>query len=433
MGLEMGKVAVFGDGPAGLVAAEEARSQGCEVDLYVTEGGRKPRSIYTTDQGVGGNRVLERLEPGKRRDLGYVRVVTTAGTDFRVQASQTSFFMLDYPGWVRDYRSKLRRKGVHELVVPKWKYRDLRVSEGPSGVEIRVDGVGGKYDAVLDCTGVGAEVVKRADPSRRDESFFAECVYGGIYRGSLDRQEMILVLGPAGGTSWINPSMTPGYIDVVYSAFGPVGWGRDKEFWQKAPGRLRKLVQFAGGLPGVEIADGHSEEIYTGVIRNQPAGLPTTRRVYAVGEAAGMARAGFSDSFRRAATGGVWAAESVVGGRDAQEFSRQWRGKMVDELTLAASIVRAGLQSPEKLGGIFDLARTWMEGGEADRLARLFEGYVVEQKMSLELMLRCLTSRTTALAVMKTVAKMAEIKLRGVEEVSPRRWTVNDGEELVRG
>lgn len=369
------RICVFGDGPAGLSTAMGLCRRGYPVTVIAPEQGFPYRSVYTTGNGL--------LEFCKRRGVGIlplptVRLLTEGGSDIRINPHEFNgrYFIIDNREFLRALWRGLAEKGVVLERLP-WKVlRNVGVEENSSGVVLKIDGDQSRWDLIVDATGVGAEIVRQVDPRRKREDFLTEYVYGGTYRGCLTPKELVLVFGPAGGTCWIAPSINEGFVDVVFSAWGP--FSQFSRFLEEAPHRLQRLVDFVRGKPGIEIGSDKPEEISAGMIRSQYPSSPATERVYPVGEAGGMAKPFSGDSFRITIKEGENLARAITEGLSPEEYFKQWWRRGADPWLQAVAFARLPFQRRGKLGGLTDkFYRLTVSGRLPPDLVRQAEEWIV--------------------------------------------------------
>lgn len=185
--LETGEIAIFGAGPAGLSCAENLLNAGLDVTVFRPEINRVPRSVYTTSIDAAGLR----FDPSLIRPLSYLRVITTLDVDFKVRTPPGLYFMLDNQRFVDETVKDLQNQGVKMVKFPMKTLRDVRVEEQTGSVSVKIDGTRGNFDLMVDCTGVNAAIVKKVDPSRQQEDFLVEYVYGGVYKGEMEFDELV--------------------------------------------------------------------------------------------------------------------------------------------------------------------------------------------------------------------------------------------------
>lgn len=343
--IETGEIAIFGAGPAGLSSARNLSKAGFGVTIFRPEIQRVPRSVYTTSFDAADFHFdLSMISP-----LSHFRVITKHGVDFRVVTPAGLYFMLDNQGFVDKTEEDLKSQGVKVVKLPMKTLRGVQVNEQIDGVLIQVDGTGQKFDLVIDCTGVDAAIVKKVDPLRQQEDFLVEYVYGGAFKGEMSLDELAIVVGPAGGTSWVCPSILPGFVDVVYSAWGPAS-KYNSLFLTTAKQRLARLQKFLQNLDGINITTDSAEEIYCGMIRSHPAPDSFLKRTFSVGESAGMARPMTGDSFRFTLKGGELLAQAVKKDIDASRFQREWQRIWRSDIFFSWALARLPDQQNGDLG-----------------------------------------------------------------------------------
>lgn len=408
-------VAVFGTGPAGLSSAMEIAKAGHNVEVITPEVPKLPHSVYSTNRLLPSDLVEFFFPDEFIQRVPYLRVLTSNGTDFRIDAKNGRYFMVNYPSTLNSLQNKLsQRENVHFSPLPHSVLKDVQVEDHKDGVTVVLDGQRKRFDLAVDATGTQGKVDEMVNPNH-DSDFLAEYVYGGTFKGNLQYDEMILIIGPAGGTSWASPSIEgDGFVDIVFSAYGPNK--HFPEFLKDARTRLNKLVEFISKKPGVEIQSAVPEHSYAGLIRSQPTKTPLTKNVYAVGEAAGMAKPSTGDSIQRAIIGGRLLAESLQRGDSPNNFYRRWRKLWnADNFLFAGSLARLPYQEKGNLGGTFDQAGAVIRNSNAedtDRLVTQLEKYIVDGKLSFGLLVKFLSSRKSVSALTAAVLKQLELQFK---------------------
>ena len=340
-----GEVAIFGQGPAGVSCAKNLLERGLKVTAFRPLVNRASRSVYTTS--IEAAETLQ-YDPDSVRELSLFRVITTYGVDVRMK-TPGSYFMVDNQAFIDQAAILLQGSGLEPIKLPKKTLKQIGIKEFRDKVEVQIDGAEKSFDFVVDCTGVDAEIVTKLDPTRLQKDFLAEYVYGGAFRGSMDQDELAIVVGPAGGTSWVCPSVIPGLIDVVFSAWGPASMFKSS-FLPSARLRLQILKHFLANKPGINIESQKAEEIYCGMIRSHPTPKTSFNRIFAVGEAAGMARPMTGDSIRFALKGGELLAQAIDKGINASSFQKSWQRDWNCDLFLAWALTRLPNQQNGELG-----------------------------------------------------------------------------------
>ncbi len=79
-------VAVFGTGPAGLSSAMEIAKAGHNVEVITPEVPKLPHSVYSTDRLLPSDLVEFFFPDEFIQRVPYLRVLTSNGTDFRIDA-----------------------------------------------------------------------------------------------------------------------------------------------------------------------------------------------------------------------------------------------------------------------------------------------------------------------------------------------------------
>lgn len=416
--LERGEIAIFGAGPAGLSCARNLLRQGLNVTIVQPEVNTEPRSVYTTL--IDGSADLW-FDPSLIKPLSFLRIITTHGVDFRVPTPLGAYFMLDNQRFVDGTAKDLQSQGVKMARFPWTTLRNLGINEQENGVVVQIDGSRQKFDLVVDCTGIDASIVKKVDPLRQREDFLAEYVYGGAFRGEMDLDEMVIVVGPAGGTSWVCPSILPGFVDIVYSAGGPASRFKDL-FLPTARSRLNKLVNFLYHQQGINIVADQASETYYGMIRSHPAPLTFSKRIFSVGESAGMARPMSGDSIRFALKGGELLAQAVKEGLDASRFQREWQRRWRPDLFLALVLTRLSDQRNGDLGRKYQYLAALVASNDR-RIVSDAEDLIIKGKINSRLVWLLMRDPSIRSFLVNFALKRMEIFIRGSHRVSIP-WTL---------
>ncbi|MBI2593140.1 hypothetical protein HYW44_00660 [Candidatus Daviesbacteria bacterium] len=405
------EILIFGAGPAGLSSADQLAGRGHNVTLVHPLATTGPRSIYTTYSSE--QELIVPLTPGRIRPLPLIRVITQNGTDFRVNTGSQPYYLVNNKVFLSECEERLSQiPNITIEALPKRVLSQALITDSLKGSQVTIDGNKKVYDVVLDCTGVGAEVVSKVDPRRKEEVWLGEYVYGGSFKGTVEKPEMILVIGPAGGTSWVCPNIHPGFVDVVYSAWGPYKDFKPR-FLPTAKDRLSRLLDFIQNFPGIEIESRLPDDIYAGVIRSQPASAPLVNSVFCLGESAGMAKPGSGDSWRYAFKAGRMVAELIDKGGDARKFHEIWTTSWNHGFFYAGVLARMPYQRKGELGGTFDCFGKWLEDADPN-LVKQIEEWLIGNKPPLSLLIRTLIEPRTRRSLLEAVKKKLEISFLGV-------------------
>lgn len=410
------RVAVFGAGPGGISAVRSLTSAGHDVTWVYPERFVLPRSVYTTSTEHAPLGAL--IKPEHKVKLPYLRMINSRGADVRVELDKEKYFMINNKQFITGLvADTLQMPGnLHALKLPQKTINEMSVHEVKDGVQLDVDGSTQLFDAAVDATGIKASMISQVEPSRKSENFLVEYVYGGRYSGHIEHPEMILVMGPAGGTSWLSPSADdPNSFDVVYSAWGPYkDFG--KRFLETADKRLSVLVDFVEKLPGVSFSSKRKLDTYCGVIRSQTSNKPTSQFVYAVGEAAGMARPTTGQSFDRSYRAGDLVSEAISRGEDPIAFYKTWNKIWNDSLFFAGTLARLPRQKDGSQGSTFDKLHEIATTGRSDRMMKKATDWFVDNRISPEAIYYLVSDFKLLSSFLLVLSKHLEIKLRGVEQ-----------------
>jgi flavin-dependent dehydrogenase len=428
MSKESMNVAVFGAGPAGISAARSLAEQGNTVTWIMPEKYVTPRSIYTTT--IDHPPLDPLIDPAIKTYLPFIRLLTNHGADLRVPVEPDKYFMVQNQPFIHSLVSQTTKDmpNIHIEQLPQgvlnkaYAYETLH-----NGVITHIDGQRTVYDAVVDATGVQAHIAAQIEPKRRDENVMVEYVYGARYRGTIEKPEMMLISGPGAGTSWASPSADdPNSFDVVYSAWGPSREYHTR-FIPHAQQYLQTVVDFLKTVKGIQFDSFHKEEVYAGMIRAQHTPPPQSKHVYAIGEAAGMARPGSGQSFDRAFRSGDLVARMISENKDPAEFYTAWRKIWNDSVFLAGVFARLPFQMKGEIGTTFDRLHLMSENGKAQQIAKVAGDWIVSGNMSMELLRAIASDYKILSSFLITLIKHAEIQWKGLENM-PIEWSLPPAE-----
>ena len=346
-------VAIFGDGPAGLSCAHNLSKRGFNtIDVYGPERRDKShRSIYSTDRILDAESTT--LIPSEvRKPLSGIRVLTKT-SDVRFDNAE-GYFMIDYHRLLEKLGDLVEQDASPKVIrYPMSVLNGARVDEEREHVNVWLDCELKEYDYLVDATGVEAKIIKKVDSLRKDENHLAEYLYGGVYDGALERDDMILVIGPSGGTCYVCPSVCPGKVDAVFTAYGYKS--NFRQFLSEGKYRLRALVDFIKDKHGIFLQRQFPEDIFSGIIRNQPVNKVLSERVYALGDSAGMAKPGTSQLIDRTIIMSSLLADELSRGNSPQDYLKHWRNQFkFDSFFFAGVLERLKEQRSNDLGGTFD-------------------------------------------------------------------------------
>lgn len=334
------EILILGAGPAGFAAALESKRLGNRPHVLGPTKEPGYRSVYTIFNGAAGR--IKDLLPGAYKPLDNFYLITSE-VGVRVETSP-GFVVIDYPRVVNQLRQRLQEGERPEFSDPQ---TPMTINDRPDHVEVEIGGERRKYDALIDCSGEAAV-------TRKGENPIVEYVYGGLFRASLRKPEMIIAyVRGIGGACWVNPSILgEGYVDVVVS-----GWGRKNDtsrFMQEGPRRLTVLKKFLKERGIVNFTNDAPEIIFSGTIRSQLAKNWGYKRIYAAGDAAGMARPKTGDGFRWAIYGGEMMARAIENGVPPDKALAQFyvgdRALWKDLFLQGATFYRLSNQQSGKFG-----------------------------------------------------------------------------------
>jgi|GEM_PF-2656762 len=420
MATERKDIVIFGNGPSDLSSTLELSKQGNNIEVITSEQPRLPHSVYTTNKLLPVDLAEKFFSTNFIKKIPYLRVITTNGTDFRMNIKSGKYFMVNYPSSLDFLQKSLsKEKNIKFSQFPQKILNNIHVTDSENGVSVSLDGQRKKYSLAIDATGNQAEIDKIVNPNH-ENNFLSEYIYGATFRGSLDYNEMILVIGPAGGTCWVSSSIEgDDFVDVVFSAYGPKKYFNS--FIQNAEFRLNELKKFVINKPGIEIYSTNPVYKYSGLIRSQPTKPPITFNVYAVGEAAGMAKPGTGDSIQRAIKSGRLLAESLNEKQKPKDFYKKWRRLwQSDKFIFAATLARLPYQERGDLGKTFDIEGKIIKNEDkenAEKLIAKFEKYIVEGKLDYSLFIKLLS--TKEFSSMISISMIKELELIFKRKILP--------------
>lgn len=398
------EVVVLGAGVAGLSAAGELEKQGVSVRLLSPEGDRGGyRSVYTTFQGPTAH-LKERFRKETLVPLEYFRLVTD---NTQVLLRAEGYFMVDYGQAIRDLERHLKRTAIEDFP------RGANVSVLDLGEEIRVEVDGQRIHSgsVVDCSGDAAIT--------DDDNPLTEFIFGGTFRGSLSEKEMVIAfVGKIGGTCWANPSVRPGYVDVVVSAWG---WRNDRDrFRREGDIRLAALRDFLREKAIVVFEDDKPEATFSGSIRSQVAQKPKSQRIYRAGDAAGMAIPKTGDGFRWAMLGAEVVAKAIGADLTPRRAHEQFYGNRPywkDKLLEGATIYRLEKQARGILGTsvepLGDILRSHPE------LVGMAEDFFVRESLHPKMLFHILVNPHFREILIKSIMSALKSVVRGTDKIAP--------------
>jgi flavin-dependent dehydrogenase len=331
--------------------------------------------------------------------------LVTDKTDVLLRAP--GYYMVDYGQAIRDLSRQLKKTSVE--IFPR--DADICVLDLGDAVSIEVDGQKRHSEVVVDCSGDSA-VTSGDNP-------LTEFVYGGTFRGTLREKEMVIAfVGKIGGTCWANPSVQPGYIDVVVSAWG---WRSDRRrFTLEGPTRLTVLRDFLKEKKVAIFENDRPEVTFSGSIRSQVADKPRRRRVYGAGDAAGMAIPKTGDGFRWAILGGELVAKAVAEGRPSsgayQEFYRR-RPIWKDRLLGAATLYRLEKQARGVLGTSVEPIKDILSAHP--ELVGMAEEFFVRENLQPRLLLHILANPHFREILLNSLGVQLKLALTVLSRVEP--------------
>lgn len=416
-------VAVFGAGPAGISAVRSLAELGHHVTWIYPEKYVSPRSIYTTSTEYPPLNLL--IKPEQKVGLPLLRMLNDRGADVRVKVDSNKYFMLRNQAFINDIVAETERDSrlIHAEKLPQRVINGTEVIEGNEEATVRIDGAVKKYDEIVDATGIRATISSQVEGGRRAENFLVEYMYGARYLGHIEKPEMILVAGPAGGTSYVCPSADdPNSFDVVYSAWGPYK-DFSTTFLQTANKRLDVLVSFLQQVPGISFTSTKKQDVYCGVIRSQATKKPKSNHVFAIGEAAGMARPTTGQSFDRSFRAGYLVAEAIDQNRAPGAFYNTWTKLWNDAMFLSGTIARLPLQKQGTLGTTFDRLQLMASTGKSERIMEKATAFFVDNKISADGLFYLFSDLKLLSSFLLVLSKHVEIAIKGLEN-SGIEWSL---------
>lgn len=419
-------IAVFGIGPGSidpLKRIPDARG-------FWKEGPLELRSIYTTP--VGYEQLFKDYIPADcLSPMQSMRVVTSKGADFTVPTGDNKYFMVNYPAAVQHWQSLIAANKNHIELLPKGiKGKDIKVQEVDGLIRIEIDGGRYEFDAVVDATGINAVISSQVEPKRENEDFLVEYVCFGTYKGTMKDGEMMLIIGPAGGTSWMNKSIYQTdtgepLVDIVFS-----GWGWKSHFPRlladEGKQRLGILTKFVSQQPGISLESTTPLDLTYGMIRSQPIPNLQSTAVFPTGEAAGVAKPITGESFNRALYSGHLATDAIMKGQSPQEYQRQTRKRWSgDDYFLALGAERIVNQRRNHLGELLGKIDDWRRQGKfTDKQVKDMETLVINGRFPISLLTLALTDRVTLKRIFTSAANLTALKVFGFDRITDRsEWT----------
>lgn len=421
------KVGVFGAGPGGISAVRRLSELGHNVSWYYPERFVRSRSIYSTSTECKAlNKVIK---PEDQVFLTHLRLLTMQGADVSVATQPGKYFVLNNVNFIRSLVDDTSQRNLVQTETHPTKIlNNIFIAENDKNVELIIDGKKRTFDAVVDATGVSAHLASKVEDSRSYESYLAEYVYGGRFLGHLEKPEMILLSGPAGGTCWVCPSADhKDSIDVIYSAYGPSRYFYSR-FLQTATKRLDLLLEFLKTVPGLSFSSMKKQDMYIGMIRSQATQKPRSKYIYAIGEAAGMARPTTGQSLDRSFSAGQMVADAIDSGLSPAKFYKVWTKIWKDSLFLSGTIARLPFQKRGELGAMFNKLHQLQESHQSQAVIESALKWFVDKKLSPEALFYIFTDIKFLSSFLLVLAKHLEIKIRGPEQAGGDQWSLPEVE-----
>lgn len=372
------EIAILGAGVAGLVTASKLEELGHKTTIFTKSGTASThyRSVYTTFQGRTAT-FKTYFSPDTLLPLESFHVETEKSS---IHLNSNGYTMIDYPRAIRELRKRTSSSNFEELS----RNTRIEVVDGKDSATLRIDGESKIFDSVVDCTGKDAITSK-------DENPLVEFLYGAVYRGSLPKPEMLIAyVNEIGCTCWINPSVIPGYIDLVVNAWG---WKNDTgKFIQSGQSRMKVLIDFLQRKNLVALEKKQSETRFIGAIVSQVGKRPSTKHLYAAGESAKMAIPKTGDSFRWAILGGEIVAEAISSSESpAQAYDNfyEHRPKWRDYLLEGSTLHRLARQEKGTLDESVDIMDKILT--EKPNLKNFVEEFFIQGSLHPKLLLQVLT------------------------------------------
>lgn len=413
------EVLILGSGPAGLSTALHLGDLGISPLVVALEGDKSHRSVYTKMSKAGQNDLCE-IPFGCTRILPSVRFITTSGVDFTIPTGDR-YAIIDYPQYTKALEQRLEQKNIVVERLPRSMIDGMNVIDNPDGANIQLAGVELQVRRAVDCTGVDAALLSKAGKESRHENPLVEFVYGGVYKGSMQGEDgLYLILGPAGGSGWVNPSMIGGgYVDIVFTA---LGWEKEANaFFKTAADRLKQLNFFLQKGNYVQFERNTQEQVFTGCIGVQPGKAPQTNSIYAVGESAGMTKPKTGQGFDRAIMGGRMAAYAISQGLTPQEFYRVWRGEWEkDALFYCFALARLAYQNdPNNRFTVHQRMQELLMRADAKNITGAIEHLLVDGELEARLLPVLLTSPSFLKLAADVIRYWGQITFLGDSSIKP--------------
>ncbi len=401
------EVGIFGLGPGTVIPAHELPNS----TIFTLKGQPERRSIYTTNRGNEQKFNLH-VPIAHRLPMDSIRVVSTRGTDFKVPTGDR-YFMIDYPAVVNGWLDKVRER---ILFLSPETAKQTTVREHPDGVTVQIDGTEYEFDSVIDGTGIRAAVIRQVDLERANEDFAVQWICYGTFRGEAPEGEMIMVFGPGGGQSWINRSIYSRdqgepLVDLAFS-----GWGYYSQFPRFISGdgrqRLDALREFATTIPGVYVGKDLIDLTY-GMIRSQPAPSPTSRKIFPVGEAVGIAKPKTGESFNRSLVSGELAKFAIENGLSPAHYHRMLRSRYKgDDFFFAVTLLSIDHQLEANVTRHVDALQRWFNTGILDQKAvDQFEEFLIDGRLSPRLLIKFFRDSAFRKSIMEALKYLIKIKI----------------------
>lgn len=316
------EVAILGSGIAATVAAISCQKQGVDFKLIHDPQAVKHRPVWIS------NDYTEEFPETKlgMQPTESVRMLTSR-TDYSITHEPGKYWIINP---VRAISTIQERIDPNRIITVGKEKKSIKIEN--VGSEFNILGLSERIQCgkVVDATGING-ITKEAG------NHLVEWVYGGSFRGALETPEMILIFLEDGGTSWIAPSIHKGFIDVVYTAWGPKN--RHKDFMKTSAKRLENLVKFAFMSKGIRFYSFRPEEIYSGMISAQPYNHRVQNRIFPFGEAAQTTRPASQESFNRILATADILGKSIAKNTSSFDYLKKLRDLQRNDLYMYAGLV----------------------------------------------------------------------------------------------
>jgi hypothetical protein len=273
---------VIGSGLAGATIARKLQDKNINFHLFYDPSAPKHRPVWISEEGTED---LPEAKMGKR-ETSSVRLLSAA-TDYVVKHSPGKYWIIDPVRVIKAFQNSIWEKDKTQ-VNSKKSHSITRLKSNKFEIIGFDEGI--ITENIIDAAGINDNIQNR-------KNFLVEFLHGASFRGSLEDRQMILVFLPDGGTCWIAESVYEGFIDVVYTTWGP--YKNYNDFLITGDQRLDTLVKFAKDKNGIHFESFRKQSSFTGMISSQRYNQSQLSGIFPFGEAAQTSRPASQEAANR--------------------------------------------------------------------------------------------------------------------------------------